>query len=173
MLEPGKLIAKLAEGFSGPVVFVDDFVGSGEQFLKTWERPYPCCGGQASFKQISVNSSATFFYCNAMATDYGCSRIHASAPEVKLSTGNVIPESYSLVSPVSLLWPEQIRAEGIALVEAVGRRLGYTADDGGEGDWRGFHQLGLALAFEHSIPDANIPIFFTDNHGWVPLVRRL
>jgi len=173
LFEPREVVAKLADGFSGPVVFVDDFVGSGEQFLSTWERPCLHTGGSASFQSLVKTSSATFYYCNAMTTEYGLKRINRRVPEVRISAGNVIPERYSLTDPGSLLWPKSIRNEGIALVEEVGRRLGYSGDDGGENDWRGFHKLGLALAFEHSVPDANLPLFFTDKNGWTPLVRRL
>lgn len=173
LFEPREVIAKLAGGFSGPVVFVDDFVGSGEQFLSTWKRRYLHAGGSASFETLSTTSSATFYYCNAMTTEYGLKRISRHVPKIRISAGNVIPERYSLADPDSLLWPKSIRKEGIALVEAVGRRLGYDANDGGEGDWRGFHKLGLALAFQHSVPDANLPLFFTEKNGWKPLVRRL
>ncbi|ARR53196.1 hypothetical protein HY78_06945 [Rhizorhabdus wittichii DC-6] len=173
LFEPREVIAKLVEGFSGPVVFVDDFVGSGEQFLATWRRQYVHASGTASFATLAASSSATFFYCNAMTTEYGRKRLHRHVPGVRISAGNVIPERYSLADPGSLLWPKSIRGDGIALVEAIGRRLGYKADDGGEDDWRGFHQLGLGLAFQHSVPDANLPIFFTDRNGWTPLVRRV
>ena len=172
--EPREIVATLADGFSGPVVFVDDFVGSGEQFVKTWERQYDVPGGgTASFKALAERSPASFFYCNAMTTEYGLTRISHLAPAVMVSSGNVIPRRYSLADPESLLWPRAVRDEGIALVKAIGHRLGYDADDGSEQDWRGFHKLGLALAFQHSVPDANLPIFFTDRGGWRPLVQRL
>ena len=172
--EPREVVAMLANGFTGPVVFVDDFVGSGEQFVRTWQRSYDLPGGgRNSFEALVRSSPATFFYCNAMTTEYGLKRINRMAPDVMVSAGNIIPDRYSLADPASLLWPRTIRAEGIALVEAIGRRLGYDADDGSEQDWRGFHKLGLALAFQHSVPDANLPIFFTDRNGWRPLVRRL
>lgn len=173
LFEPRDVIAKLADGFSGPVVFVDDFVGSGEQFLATWHRLYEYGSRKTSFKALADSSSASFFYCNAMTTEYGRKRIDRLVPGVRISAGNVIPERYSFADPASLLWPKAIRDDGIALVEAIGRRLGYVADDGGEEDWRGFHKLGLGLAFQHSVPDANLPIFFTDKNGWKPLVRRL
>ncbi|ODP38762.1 hypothetical protein BFL28_13255 [Sphingomonas turrisvirgatae] len=156
------------------LLFVDDFVGSGEQFVRTWQREYDLPGGaRNSFEALAELSPATFFYCNAMTTDYGLKRINRFIPEVTVSAGNIIPDRYSLADPASLLWPKAIRADGIALVEAIGRRLGYGADDGSEQDWRGFHKLGLALAFQHSVPDANLPIFFTDRNGWRPLVQRL
>lgn len=172
--EPREVVAMLSDGFTGPVVFVDDFVGSGEQFVKTWQRRYDLPGGgTASFKALAKQSPASFFYCNAMTTEYGLKRINRLVPAVTVSAGNVIPSRYSLADPASLLWPKTIRDEGIALVEAIGRRLGYEADDGSEEDWRGFHKLGLGLAFQHSVPDANLPIFFTDRNGWRPLVQRL
>ncbi|MDR6830837.1 hypothetical protein J2X48_004619 [Bosea sp. BE271] len=173
LFEPAEVALKLSQGFSGPVVFVDDFVGSGEQFLKTWERQYPISGTTTSFENESMSSSSQFYYCNAMTTEYGQNRIRDRVPKLKISAGNIIPARYSLVHPNSLLWPEAIRPEGIRFVEEVGRRLGFNADDGGENDWRGFHKLGLALAFQHSVPDANLPLFFTNNGGWTPLVRRL
>lgn len=173
LFEPREVIDRLANGFVGPVVFVDDFVGSGEQFIKTWRRVYSHAGGSTSFNALARVSSSTFYYCNAMTTEYGLRRVNRHVPEVRISAGNIIPEGYSLVDPNSLLWPGPIRADGIAFIEEVGRRLGFDADDGGETDWRGFHKLGLALAFQHSVPDANLPLFFTDNNGWTPLVRRL
>lgn len=174
LMEPREVVAALASGFSKPVVFVDDFVGSGEQFLKTWQRLYDLPGGgKASFEALAPRSQGSFYYCNAMTTEYGLARINRVAPAVTVSAGNIIPSRYSLADPASLLWPKAIRNEGIALVEAIGRRLGYDADDGSEQDWRGFHKLGLALAFPHSVPDANLPIFFTDRNGWRPLVQRL
>lgn len=173
LVEPGAAISRILSGFSGPVVFVDDFVGSGEQFIETWTRDYEVSGGSASFQASSGNSMATFFYCNAMTTEYGRRRISSFAPNVHISSGNIIPERYSLAHKDSLLWPDDLRSDGISFVREVGHALGYVSEDGGENDWRGFHMLGLALAFEHSIPDANLPIFFSTNDGWKPLVQRL
>jgi hypothetical protein len=173
LFQPREVVEKLAQGFTGPVVFVDDFVGSGEQFLKTWRRTYSHATGVASFESLAAATSATFYYCNAMTTEYGRRRLNRHVPQLRISAGNVIPQRYSLADPQSMLWPEPIRDDGIAFIEKVGRRLGYDADNGGETDWRGFHKLGLALAFQHSVPDANLPLFFTDNNGWTPLVRRL
>ena len=36
----------------------------------------------------------------------------------------------------------------------------------------GFHDLGLTIAFEHSVPDATLPIFWADGSNWKPLYRR-
>jgi hypothetical protein len=157
------------------VVFVDDFVGSGEQFLKTWKRRYSLetRGRRATFKSLARTGENQFYYCNAMTTEYGRLRLSREAPEVRLSAGNIIPENHSLADPASALWPHQIRLAGLSFIERISRDLGYYDDDGGEDDWRGFHKLGLGIAFSHSVPDANLPLFFAETEGWKPLVRRL
>lgn len=174
LLEPGTAIKRISQGFSGSVIFVDDFVGSGEQFLKTWDRQYPLSGGNhTSFRNEALaGSKASFYYCNAMMTEYGRNRLRREAAIVRLSTGNIIPASISITDGASTHWPVGMRDEGIKFVERIGRQLGYTGTAGGEDDWRGFHKLGLGIAFEHSVPDANLPLFFSDKAAWTPLVRR-
>jgi len=174
LVEPKVAVREVKGGFDGPVIFVDDFVGSGEQFVETWQRSYDLGSGEsASFKSlIQGGSKAAFYYCNAMTTSYGRERLTRDAPQVRLSTGNLISERQSLVHDDSSQWPKAIHAEALKLVERIGRQLGFTAIDGGESDWRGFHGLGLGIAFSHSVPDANLPLFFTDANGWTPLVRR-
>jgi hypothetical protein len=39
-------------------------------------------------------------------------------------------------------------------------------------DWQGFHKLGLALAFQHCVPDATLPLFYWEHNEWHPLIRR-
>ncbi len=37
----------------------------------------------------------------------------------------------------------------------------------------GYHEQGLLLAFDHSVPDATLPIFWSPGkYGWTPLVAR-
>ena len=70
-----------ADGFVGPIVFVDDFVGSGEQFLSTWERPRTVPGhGQMAFKDLPPRKGRLFAYCSVMVTEQGRNRIAAKHP---------------------------------------------------------------------------------------------
>jgi hypothetical protein len=175
LLTPADALNAVLSGHKGAVIFVDDFVGSGEQFVRTWRRQFTTLHhGQATFASAALaNPAARFFYCNAMTTMLGRQRISGEAPLVEVSTGNIIPFDYSLTSPNSALWPTSIRADGIAMVERISKSLGYLDSGGDEYDWQGFHQLGLGLAFEHSVPDASLPIFYSERNGWKPLVRRL
>ena len=36
----------------------------------------------------------------------------------------------------------------------------------------GFNELGLTIAFQHSVPDATLPIFWSCTADWNPLYRR-
>lgn len=173
LVPPSEAVLAVLNGSDRPIVFVDDFVGSGEQFRKTWQRTYNLSNGaSASFASAST-PRATLYYCNAMTTAHGRRRIHEIAPEVLISAGNIVADDHSLTSPQSALWPPGMRDEGVAFIREVSKRLGFGEADGAEDDWEGFHKLGLGLAFEHSTPDATLPIFHSDRFGWTPLVRRV
>ena len=169
---PERALQRVVDGHSGPVIFVDDFVGSGEQFIKTWKRKYATSRGSLSFKSLSSGSSASFFYCNGMTTEHGRDRIASEAPSVVVAAGNLIPKRHSLSSEESVLWPPAILGDARAFIREISNKLGYKDDRGSEDDWEGFHKLGLGLAFAHSTPDATLPIFHSERNGWIPLVKR-
>jgi len=175
LLTPADAVQRVIAGHTGALIFVDDFVGSGEQFIRTWRRDFSESGnGHQSFELASkLNRSTQFYYCNAMTTVRGRDRISAAVPNVRVSAGNFIPYDHSLSSSTSVLWRNETRAEGIEMIRRVSGDLGYTEAQGGLEDWEGFHKLGLGLAFEHSVPDASLPIFYSERGGWTPLVRRL
>lgn len=171
MCSPVDVVRRIGAGHAGAVIFVDDFVGSGEQFLTTWKRTYPS-EGLPAFRTV-LASRANVYYCNLMTTEWGLGRISAEAPEVTVVCGNVVPRAHTLVGGHSTLWSSSaLLADIQAFVKTCSVKLGYGEDGGGEQDWEGFHKLGLGLAFEHSTPDATLPIFYSQTNGWKPLVRR-
>lgn len=175
LVNPADAVSKVMAGHEGAVIFVDDFVGSGEQFVRTWKRLVPTpTHGDASFELAAIhNSKSKFYYCNGMTTMRGRERIAADAPVVQIAAGNIIPKDHSLSSAASALWRDAtVQNSAIQLVKRASFDLGYGEAGGGLNDWEGFHKLGLGLAFEHSVPDATLPIFHTSRNGWTPLVRR-
>ena len=169
--DPEQAAATLAEGSIAPIVFVDDFVGSGDQFLRTWNRKYNTPKGLASFSTLIPNGAAC--YCNVLATAYGVDRIRAYAPNVAIASGNVVPRDHNFAAAGSAMWPRGMAMKGFRLVRKIGQSLGYLKTDGSLRDWRGYHRLGLGIAMEDSTPDANLPLFFEESNGWRPLVRRV
>lgn len=165
----------LLHGDNTPVVFVDDFGGSGNQFYETWVRRYNIDGTCISFADVAANArhhGRVFeaYYSVAICTAYGVENIERDCPGVRVSAGNILDERYSIFHADSLVWPLSLLNEGQAWVHRVSTDLGFVDDDG-EWGTKGFHGLGLALGFSHKTPDATIPIFRYDRNGWKPLVR--
>lgn len=170
LLSPEQAVLAMMADRNRPVVFVDDFVGSGAQFLRTWRRKHV---GPFGLRSIgSLSHRGPIHYCNVMMTEYGQSRIRAEAPGVSLTTGNLIPRNHNFACFGSAMWPKTLNIRGAALARRIGAQLGFTEFNGGLRDWRGFHRLGLGIAFEDSVPDANLPLFFSEANGWRPLVLR-
>lgn len=168
---PLEAVEMLAIGSTAPIVFVDDFVGSGDQFLRTWSRSYNTSVGATSFASLAPVGGA--FYCNVLAAARGVERIRLHAPTVVIASGNIIPRDHSFAALGSAMWPQGMALEGARLARKIGRRLGYTKTDGLLRDWRGYYRLGLGIAMEDSTPDANLPLFFEEANDWQPLVRRV
>ncbi len=57
-----------------PVVFLDDFVGSGNQFLVTWNRKHEVQSQSIAFKDL-LSSQSDCFYSPLICTDFGAHQI--------------------------------------------------------------------------------------------------
>ena len=166
IFEPSDLVQYLIDHGPRPVVFVDDFVGSGNQFSDTWKREIELRDGTfMSFQRLAAVRGFKFYYCPAICSKKGQERIARDFPNVVLSTSHVLSERYCATAPNSLIWPDSLRTTAQNFLETVSKRAGIS-------NWEGFHGLGLALAFEHGPPDATLPIFYHEGNGWIPLVKR-
>jgi hypothetical protein len=166
ILSPEQTLEHLSQGKSSPVVFLDDFVGSGRQFTATWAYEFMLSLGKMSFKTIaSVMRKLQFYYCPLICTEAGRLTIQLNCPTVRLNPAHFLTPKYSALHPDSILWPKDMRGSGPQFIEAVSLR-------GKIPRWRGFHDLSLAVAFAHSVPDATLPLFYYDENGWKPLIER-
>lgn len=176
LLSPAKALEKLRAAPRGNVVFVDDFVGSGEQFQDTWTKNHWLSGfASASFNSlVSAIGSGTvgFYYCPLICTERGRKYISDNCPWVKVVPAHVLPETYSALSVNSVIWRDDMRVDGPLFVKRASERAGIPFREGQEGCWTGYRGLGLALAFEHGWPDAVLPIFTHQMNGWKPLLKK-
>lgn len=168
---PEQASDQIQKGLIEAVVFVDDFVGSGNQFISTWHRTYRT--SYDSYAVLAPNSSTKFYYCPAFCTQFGLNRIESECPEVTVSPGVFIPANYGALAPDSIVWPSHLRSTSEEFLRSTSARAGIP-DTGGSlpNDWRGFGSLGLTIAFEDSVPDATLPIMYWDDNNWRPLVQR-
>jgi len=167
ILEPQQALAALLQRKPCPVVFLDDFVGSGRQFVATWKRVVRLDGhGDVSFELLaSQMNKPQFFYCPLICTAYGRDCISQECHMVSLHPAHLLREEYSAFSPNSVIWPEELRSSASEFIHEASKRAGIDK-------WKGFHDLGLAIAFQHSVPDASLPILYWNANGWKPLIER-
>ena len=172
IISPEQACDQIRRGFNGAVIFVDDFVGSGNQFIATWRRPNRI--SHDSFMALAPISHAKFYYCPVFCTQFGLKQIKRECPEVTVSPGVFIPDKYGALAPDSIVWPSRLRSTAEEFIRSASERAGIP-DTGGAtpDDWRGFASLGLTIAFEDSVPDATLPIIHWGQNNWRPLVRRM
>lgn len=156
-----------------PVVFVDDFVGSGNQFTTTWHRPYAEAHGLSFATLAKTTGGLQSFYVPLVATQDGIDNLRRDCPGVVVLPAHVIDSRYNALAPESIIWPASIRDEGARFVQSSSARAGIGDENGGVNDWRGYNKLGLCLGFAHGTPDATLPLFYWEQNGWIPLVRRV
>ena len=153
-----------------PILFVDDFVGSGRQMKITWYRQHSSGSGRThTFAEESIGGG-DIFYVPIISTAYGLNALASCCPGLKVHPSHILDNRYSLVDPDSILWPEALRPDASNFLLEASRRAGIL--DELKEEWMGFHNLALALAFSHSVPDATLPLYFWDRRGWAPLIRR-
>jgi hypothetical protein len=153
-------------------IFVDDFTGSGNQFIETWKRNHTINGSVMSFETFGASNNLPFAYCVCVASWKAKHSIGMTAPQVGLSPAHQLSERHSAIHADSSLWYNVDTTAALKIIKAASQRAGYGAEDNSQRDWRGFHALGLTLAFNHGIPDASLPLFFSAQNGWKPLIAR-
>jgi len=169
--DPDEALSTLVNHGPQPVLFVDDFVGSGDQFLQTWNRQYELKGGSSmSFKRYASVRGDDFFYCPLFCSEIGKNAIERDCPEIVLSPAHFLPAKYSAISDESVIWPEHLKPTAYEFLENVSDRAGIP--DYCEVSWTGYQYQALTIAFEHGVPDATLPLFYFNDNGWVPLMAR-
>jgi hypothetical protein len=173
ILTPADTIKYLMDRGPRPVLFLDDFLGTGQQFITTWARDLQVNGVITSFRSFRRQLTFDSYYLPLIATSKGVETVAESCVGVSLAPTHTIPPQYSALVEDSLLWPPDHQERGREVVEISSKRAGIPETDGeSPSDWQGYRRLGLCLGFEHGVPDATIPLFYWDRNNWHPLLRR-
>ena len=169
-MEPARALAHLSKNPDSPLMLVDDFVGSGNQMIETWQRSYRLTTEYSHSFADAAQRGADIFYVPIIATKSGLTEIENRCIGFEVRPAHILDERYSLISPHSILWPNDLKPGASSFLFNASRRAGIV--DEYEHGWKGFHDLALALAFYHSVPDATLPLFFWAKNGWAPLISR-
>lgn len=168
--EPKEALQWFSDRFTGTLLLLDDFVGSGSQITASWYRLSELSDGRSVSYQQLIAQGIRIVYLPLVSTRYGADIATSSCPGLELRPVHLLDEEYSLVHQNSVLWPDSLRPGCLQFIETASTRAGIV---GAGRNWRGFDDLGLGLAFWHGVPDATLPLFYWNSNGWSPLIRRL
>lgn len=158
-----------AASIGTPVVFVDDFIGSGDQFLTTWED----ASTGTSFKTIQENTSFHAIYLSLVGTEKGIRNIGIDAPSVAVCVTHKIDNRGTLWG-LKISNPALHGQIEVMLEKYLPRLTPHEPYMLQENYLKfGYKHRGLFFAFEHSVPDATLPIFWCrGTNNWEPLIER-
>lgn len=157
-----------------PVIFVDDFIGSGDQMESTWDRKI---SPGRSFRELASNSHLDATYLALVGTESGCIRLSRDCPELRLVVAHILDQSHSIFGiPSNPLRPDldDLPNRVDQLLDKYQSQLHLPAYFSTTREKKyGYSDLGLLLAFEHSVPDATVPLIWASgSNDWTPLARR-
>lgn len=155
------------------MIFLDDFVGSGNQCVETWHRRYALsAGATGSFDELASRDGLEVYYCPLIACRKGATLIARLCPKLILSPAHILSDRYSAFSDRSFIWPDDMKANATDVIFRASMRAGIPeSPENHIFYWKGYRGLGLALAFSHQIPDASLALFRWNRNGWQPLWR--
>ncbi len=175
ILDPAQAFSQAARG--NAVVFLDDFIGSGDQFLTTWHT-VRSPSAPRSFAEAYQNRPFTAAYVTLVATDYGLKQIGLSAPNVAVCAAHVLDETCTVrgLKGAASTSDDALSGRAIELLRKYAVRLTPTEDymvKNADFKVFGYKERGLLFAFDHCVPDATLPIFWAPGtNDWHPLVER-
>lgn len=161
----------LSHAYSGgTVIFIDDFVGSGDQFLTTWKLTN---SNNLSFKDAQSKTGFLAIYVTLVVTDFGLGNIQREAPNVSVCSTHILSEKSTIRG---ILADNPGTAPAVEnLLEKYSTRLTPSELYMRSSDYLkyGYKKRGLLLGFDHSVPDATLPIFWSQGaNNWEPLIER-
>lgn len=151
-----------------PLVIVDDFLGTGEQFLQSWTERIAISGDHTSSLADEVRrlGISECYLVVAVATWRGLDGLNEDAPEVNVCAAHTLPRLASLRHPESSLVPSDLVHRLGPLIEKYSRKAGIS-----ESPW-GYRDMATTIGFEHGIPDSTLPLYWHSSDTWTPLRRR-
>lgn len=149
-------VAALQLTENSTVVFLDDFLGTGNQATQVWT---------TVVEPLDIKSKCNFVYATLVAYREGIEHIKEKTGFSSLAV-DVLDDSdrpFSSANRIFATEPERIAAE--KLVEKYGDRL-YPNHP------FGYRRTQGLVGFFYSTPNNTLPIFWSAQAGWKPLLAR-
>jgi hypothetical protein len=167
IVSPQEALLNASRGYT--IVFLDDFSGSGEQIVKMLKRKY---SDTHPYTFLDAQSSArcALHYLLPITTSNALVRLRREDLPLKMHAAHILTERYTIHSIADV----EVKTGIYHLLRQHSQAL-IVPEFMGDTDSRmfGFHQLGLTVAFSHSVPDSSLPILWAaGGRDWTPLAER-
>ena len=156
------------------VILVDDIVGSGAQCDTAWNNHRYGKFGKTLLEHVMSYKHRVVF-APLIVNEQGYHRIMRKCTGLHLEYIYKLGPEYSLFNKDGLCWRgnETKYKRWIDLLRRIAIKEGFPITGGRVvDDVQGFGMQGLALAFDHCIPDACPSIFYKETDTWKPLKTR-
>ena len=142
-------------------LFIDDFLGTGDQF----------CEFADQFQLSTTLQGCYGVYAPLVAHKDGITAVRKHLPDLHVIAVEVIDDSYSLFSSDSDWFKDGINSapEAKLFYDALISRVQFPIKPEG---LRGYGKLSLAYGFKHATPDNCLPIIWCEGSDWTPLLER-
>ena len=158
------------------IVFVDDIVGTGNQMSAAWVRDYGSIVPK-SFREAHIQTNRQCYYLCLACTEGGRSALEFLSG-IEVVAAHDLEERDRFDTALRRI-PDHPSGDVLQdNVEDLLKKYGFDLDLNGYMKQQtfpifGFENLGLTIAFQHSIPDTTLPIYWADGVGdWMPLSKR-
>jgi hypothetical protein len=159
--KPWELYQHMSTG-ARALIFIDDFLGTGLQFEELMRKEH----------LEHLLSSAYVVYAPFVAHESGIDYLRSRFPQLHIAAAEVLDDRHSVFRPESKCFDDGLNTPATAsafyldLLARKGINLRGI-------DRFGFGGLELAYAFEHAVPDNNLPLLWWPSAGsWAPLFDR-
>lgn len=159
MIWPWQIQDQLKRGII-EFLLVDDFVGTGKQFIKFYKR----------FSIGTLSRQASFTYAPLSAHHKGLKSIAKNVlPTVNTVAAELLTDEHSLFAPGTLHFRDGLNSPATARQFYLSFLHKYQLTPR---DAFGYGQLAVSYGFEHATPNATLPLFWGRWNHFSPLLER-
>lgn len=146
------------------VFLVDDFTGTGEQFLEFWKK-------QRLDEVIQARPDIKVVLMAAAIHSNGIDSLRRAIPGLAIMHAELLGGQHHFATGTGLdLYREpELKKRIVGRLEEVCTVCGIGQGRTGVYGWG---ELGLSYAFEHATPNNTLPIYWFESDRWAPLLSR-
>jgi len=145
------------------ILFVDDFLGSGSQFVNFFR--------QWGFDK-QQSAGLKHFYAPVVAHRQGLAHLAKELPSISVVSAETLEPSHGFFS--DKVW-NRLGKGCVSANDAKSWYMDFGAKRGFKpmgGSLLGYGELALTFAFSHSTPNNSLPILWHGSANWQPLLER-